>query len=160
MDFSKKFLLLIALVFIASVGMVAAEDVSLGGHTFTVPEGFEIVDNDGEVISMMNMTMLNETEDIDHIQLIDVMFTKDVKNSKEARSYYEHQGLKFIGEKKYALNGKDVLKQTYEMSGFTFVLYITSAGNDKCAVSCFVPLNQTHSEGLDNSVNAILKSVK
>ena len=46
MKFSKTFLLLITLVFVASVGMAVAEDTTVAPYTFTIPDDYTIATAD------------------------------------------------------------------------------------------------------------------
>ena len=52
MNFNKKFLFLIALVFIASVGIVAAEDATVEPYTFTIPDDYTIATSDETTCAM------------------------------------------------------------------------------------------------------------
>ena len=50
--FSKAFLLLIALVFVAGVGVVMAEDATVEPYTFTIPDGYTIATSDDTTCAM------------------------------------------------------------------------------------------------------------
>ena len=52
MKLSKMFLLLVALVFVACVGIVVAEDATVSPYTFTVPDGYTIVTSDDTTCAM------------------------------------------------------------------------------------------------------------
>lgn len=52
MNFNSKLLILITLVFIASVGIVVAEDATVEPYTFTVPDGYTITTSDDTTCAM------------------------------------------------------------------------------------------------------------
>ena len=52
MNFNKIVILLITLAFVASVGVVAAENASVGPFTFTVPDGYTVVNTTDNLVVM------------------------------------------------------------------------------------------------------------
>lgn len=150
MKLSKKFLILIAVVFIASVGIAVAEDATIGGHSFTVPDGFKVLNTTDEMVVLSS----------DNNHAISVIVQDSVKNTDDAKTYLEGQGYKFIGEDTYNADGKDVQQQNYEKDGFTVLSYIFPADDDYCIVAYTVPDGDTIPEGADNPVTTILNSIK
>ena len=52
MKFNKVFLALIILIFVSSIGMAVAEDASIAGYSFTVPEYYTILNATDDLIVM------------------------------------------------------------------------------------------------------------
>lgn len=150
MKFNKIFLAAAIMLVVLGMGIVVAEDVSIGDHGFTVPDGFKVLN------STDNMVVV--TQDDQHA--IAVMFPDTVKNTDDAKHFLELQGYKFIGEENYTADGKEVLQQNYESNGYNVLAYIIPAGDDQCVVTYTLPSDETAPEGADNPVTTILDSIK
>ena len=149
MKFNKIFLVAELVLVVLGMGVVVSENVSLGSHEFTIPDGFKVLN------STDNMVILSQ--DNDHA--IGVMIPESVKNSEDAKKYLEKEGYKFIGEEKYTADGKEVLQQNYESDGYTVMAYVLPAGSDQCIVTYTIPSSETAPEGENNPVTTILNSI-
>lgn len=149
MKFNKIFLAAAIMLVVLGMGIVVAEDVSIGDHEFTLPDGFKVLN------STDNMVVL--TQDDDHA--IAVMVPDSVKNSEDAKNYLEQQGYKFIAEETYSADGKEVQQQNYETDGYTVMAYVIPAGADQCVITYTIPSDETAPEGADNPVTTILNSI-
>lgn len=76
MKFNKIFLVAALVLVVLGMGVVVAENVSLGSHEFTIPDGFKVLN------STDNMVILSQ--DNDHA--IGVMIPESVKNSEDAKN--------------------------------------------------------------------------
>lgn len=149
MKFNKIFLAAAIMLVVLGMGIVVAEDISLGDHEFTIPDGFQ------EVQSTDEMVMLSQDDD----HAIAVMIPKEVKNSDDAKTYLENQGYSFIAEETYDADGKIVQQQNYEKDGYTVMAYVLPAGADQAIVVYTIPSTETAPEGADNPVTTILNSI-
>ncbi len=149
MKFNKIFLAAAIMLVVLGMGIVVAEDISLGDHEFTIPDGFQ------EVQSTDEMVMLSQDDD----HAIAVMIPEAVKNSDDAKTYLENQGYSFIAEETYDADGKIVQQQNYEKDGYTVMAYVLPAGADQCIVVYTIPADETAPEGADNPVTTILNSI-
>ena len=132
MKFNKVFLATALMLALLAMGVVVAEEVSLGDHAFEIPEGFEILNSTDEMVIM--------TQDDDHV--IVVMIPEEVKNSDDAKAYLENQGYKFIAEETYTADGKEVAQQNYEKDGYKVMSYIIPAGADQCVITYTIPTDE------------------
>lgn len=149
MKIGKIFLVAAIMLVVLGMGIVVAEDISLGELEFTIPDGFEVKDSTDEMITLI--------QDNDHA--IAVMIPKSVSNSEDAKTYLVDQGYEFIGEETYTTDGKEVQQQNYKKDGYTVMAYILPAGADQCVVTYTIPEDQTPPEGSDNPVTTILNSI-
>ena len=114
MNFSKKFLLLITLVFIASVGIVAAEDVTVDPYTFTIPDDYTIATSDDTTVAMQK----------DEFNAIS--FATGVSDDIEgAKQNFISQGKTLIDEQELNYNDMDITLQAFstEADGTTLYVY-------------------------------------
>lgn len=149
MKVNKIFLATALMLALLAMGIVVAEEVSLGDHSFEIPKGFEVLNSTDEMIVL--------TQDDDHV--IVVMIPDAVKNSDDAKTYLEKQGYKFIAEETYTADGKEVAQQNYEKDGYKVMSYILPAGSDQCVVTYTIPTDEEPPEGADNPVTTILNSI-
>ncbi len=149
MKFSKIFLVAAIVLVVLGMGIVVAEDISIGDHEFTIPDGFQLVNSTDKMVLL--------SQDDDHA--IGVMIPEEVKNSEDAKTYLENQGYTFIGEETYNADGKEVQQQNYETDGYTVMAYVIPAGADQCVVTYTIPSDETAPEGADNPVTTILNSI-
>lgn len=150
MKFNKIFLVAMAIFVVLAMGIVVAENVSIGDHDFTIPDGFTVLNSTDEMVLL--------TKDNDHV--IGVIIPEAVKNSEDAKAYLEAQGYKFLAEEKYTADGKEVQQQNFEKDGFTVMAYVIPAGSDQCIVTYTIPSTETPPEGADNPVTTILNSIR
>ena len=110
----KKFLFLITLVFIASVGIVSAEDATVEPYTFTVPDGYTIATSDDTTCAMQK----------DEYNAIS--FATGVSDDLEsAKQNFISQGKNFIKEETQNYNDMDITLQAFstEAGGTTLYVY-------------------------------------
>ena len=114
MNLNTKILLLIAVVFIASVGIVAAEDATVAPYTFTIPDGYTIATSDDTTCAMQK----------DEYNAIS--FATGVGDDLEAaKQTFIDQGKTFIKEENITYNDMDITLQAFstEAGGTTFYVY-------------------------------------
>jgi hypothetical protein len=138
---NKKFLLLISLVFIATVGIVVAEDATVEPYTFTVPDGYTIATSDDTTCAMQK----------DNIHA--VSFATGVGEDLEAaKQTFISQGKDFIEEKDLQYNDMDITLQEFstDAAGTTLYTYnyimLSEDGN-------FVVTVVTDDANLDSDLN-------
>ena len=149
MNFNKIVLVAAIVLVVLGMGIVVAEDISIGDHEFTIPDGFQVVNSTDNAVFL--------SQDDDHA--IGVMIPEAVKNSEDAKTYLESQGYTFIGEETYTADGKEVQQQNYESEGYTVMAYVIPAGDDQCVVTYTIPSTETPPEGANNPVTTILDSI-
>ena len=149
MKFNKIFIALLLLIVASSIGIACAEEVSVAGHEFTIPDGYKVLNTTDDSVIL--------TQDNDHV--IVVIVSEAVKNADDAKSYLEDQGYKFLGEETYDADGKIVQQQNFEKDGFTVMSYVIPAGADQCIVTFTIPAGETAPEGADNPVTTVLNSI-
>jgi hypothetical protein len=150
MKFGKIFLVMLVALALTTIGVVAAEQSSVSGHSFKIPDGYQIEKKDTDKIFL--------SKDNDHVIVLTI---KDqLKSPSDLRDQYEKMGYKCIGEYKYNADGKQVIQQNYETLGVQFMAYMFDAGNDECLVSYIMPENETPSSGAANPVSTILGTIK
>ncbi|MDO5832924.1 hypothetical protein [Methanobrevibacter sp.] len=142
MVLNKKFLLLITVVFIASVGIVVAEDATVGPYTFTVPDGYTIATSDDTSCAMQ----------LDEYKAIS--FATGVSDDLEAaKQNFIDQGQTLIDEKEMEYNGLPITLQAFsiEKDGTTFYVYnyvcLNEDGN-------FVVTATTNDADFDSDLNS------
>lgn len=110
MKLSKTFLVLVALALIASVGIVAAEDVTVGPYTFAVPDGYTIASSTDTVIAMQ--------QDEYNAITFATEVSEDIETAKQGLI---DKGYAFIDEEEMEYNGYNTTLQkfTYDADGTT-----------------------------------------
>lgn len=149
MKFNKIFIALLLLIVASSIGIACAEEVSVGDHKFTIPDGYSVLNTTDDSVIL--------TQDNDHV--IVVIVPEAVKNADDAKSYLEGQGYNFKGEETYDADGKIVQQQNYEKDGYTVMSYVIPAGADQCIVTFTIPADESAPEGADNPVTTVLNSI-
>lgn len=124
MRLSKTLLLLIALVFVAGVGIVAAEDATVAPYTFTVPDGYTIATSDATTCAMQ--------KDANNA----ISFATGVSDDLEgAKQNLISQGKTFLEEKNVKFGDLDTTLQAFsaDIGGTTLYVYnyvvLTEEGN-------------------------------
>lgn len=142
MNFNKKVLLLIALVFIASVGIVAAEDATVDPYTFTIPDDYTIATSDDTTCAMQ--------KDATHA----ISFATGVSDDLEsAKQNFISQGKTLLKEESMNYNDMDITLQAFsaDVDGTTLYVYnyimLSSDGN-------FVVTVTTDDEDFDSDLNS------
>lgn len=150
MKFGKIFLVMAIVLAVATISIAAAEEASLAGHTFTIPDGFKKVDMGSDKVGM--------SQDDDHAIVLTI--AKDIKTPSELKASLEKEGYKFLSEDTYVADGKNVSQQNYNNNGSLFMAYTFDVDSDKCFVTYVIPENETPGEGPNNPVTVILDSIK
>ena len=140
------------LIVVSSLGIAFAETTSVGGHSFTMPDGFKEYNSSSDTITLVPVD--------DDTQVIIMKITDDVNNLDDARKYLEDKGYIFKGEDTYNVGDTEVEQQNYEKDEYLILCYVISAGNDKCLITYTMPKDTTPPEGSDNPVSTIVSSIK
>ena len=114
MKFNKAIILLISLALVASVGIVVAEDVTVNPYTFTVPDGYTVVQSDDTICAMQK----------DEFNAIS--FATDVTDDLEsAKQSLIDQGKTFINEQEINYNDNNITLQVFsaDVNGNTLYVY-------------------------------------
>ncbi len=114
MNLNKKILLLITLVFIASVGIVVAEDATVDPYTFTIPDGYTIATSDDTTCAMQ--------KDANNA----ISFATGVGEDLEAaKQNFIDQGKTFLKEEDMNYNDMDIKLQAFsaDVGGTTLYVY-------------------------------------
>lgn len=130
MKFSKTFLLVLALVLVAGIGVVMAEDATVEPYTFTVPDGYTIVTSDDTTCAMQK----------DEYNAIS--FATGVSEDLEAaKQTLIDQGKTFLNEEEMNYNDYNITLQAFstEVDGTVLYVYnyvmLTEDGNFVVTVS-------------------------
>lgn len=150
MKFNKIFLAILVLIVVSGIGIAVAGDASIGDHTFTIPDGFKVLESTDE------MTILQEGDD----HAIVVMVSDNVNSVEDSRKNLESKGYNFLGSEKYNADGKDVEQQNYGTDDLTVMAYVFDVGDEKCIVTYTIPSSETPPEGTDNPVTTILNTIE
>lgn len=150
MKFNRIFLAILVVLVVSCVGAAVAAEASVADHTFTIPDGFHILN------STDDSTILEQDDN----HAIVVMVSDEVGTVEDARQSLESKGYKFLGSDTYNADGKDVQQQNYGTDTLTIMAYVFDAGSDKCIVTYTIPSSETPPEGADNPVTTILNSIE
>ena len=114
MRFGKSFLLLIALVFVASIGIAVAEEATVDPYTFTVPDEYTIATSDATTCAMQ--------KDANNAISFATGVTDDLESAKQS---FIDQGKTFLEEKEMTYNDMDITLQAFstEVGGTTLYVY-------------------------------------
>ena len=114
MKLSKTFLLFIAVIFIATVGIAVAEDVTVEPFKFTVPDGYTVVSSDDTTCAMQ--------KDANNA----ISFASEVSDDlAAAKQTLIDQGKTFIEEKSIDYEGMNITLQEFsaDFGGTTLYSY-------------------------------------
>ncbi|WP_407410443.1 hypothetical protein [Methanobrevibacter sp.] len=150
MKFSKIFLAILVVIAVSGIGIAAAAEANVGDHTFTIPDGFKLINSTGDT------AILQQGDE----QAIVVMMSDEVNSVDDAKKNLEAKGYEFIGSEKYNADGKDVEQQNYGTDKWSIMAYVFDVGSEKCIVTYTIPANETPAEGSDNPVTTILNSIE
>jgi hypothetical protein len=155
MKLSKTFLLLIALVFVAGVGIAVAEDATVEPYTFTIPDDYTIATFDDTTCAMQK----------DEYNAIS--FATGVSEDLEAaKQTFIDQGKTFIEEKDLTYNDMDITLQAFstEAGGTTLYVYnyvmLTEDGNFVVTVTTDDADFDSDLESDDNPAKVIFDTIQ
>ena len=152
MKLNKIFLVMLALILVSSIGIAVAEDVSVGGYTFTVPDGYNLV---------------NTTDDLASMQLDEknaISFATGVSDDIDAaKQNFLSQGKELIEEETLDFDGTEVNLQAFSTPGTDIKAYnyivISDNGNFVITVATDNQDFDSSLESDDNPAKAILESL-
>lgn len=155
MKISKTFLLLIALVFVAGVGVVMAEDATVDPYTFTIPDDYTIATSDDTTCAMQ--------KDEYHA----ISFATGVGEDLEAaKQNLIDQGKTFLKEEDLKYNDMDITLQAFsaEAGGTTLYVYnyvmLSEDGNFVVTVTTDDADFDSDLESEDNPAKVIFDSIQ
>lgn len=155
MSINKKFLFLITLVFIASIGIVAAEDATVEPYTFTIPDDYTIATSDDTTCAMQ--------KDATHA----ISFATGVSDDLEAaKQNFIEQGKNLIDENSLNYNDMDITLQAFstEAGGTTLYVYnyvvLADQGNFVVTVTTDDADFDSDLESEDNPAKVIFDTVQ
>ena len=155
MKISKTFLLLITLVFVASVGIAVAEDATVAPYTFTVPDGYTIATSDDTTCAMQ--------KDPNNA----VSFATGVGDDLEAaKQTFIDQGKTFLEEDTLNYNDIDITLQAFSVDadGTTMYTYnyvvLTDEGNFVVTVATDDPDFDSDLNSDDNPAKVIFDTIQ
>lgn len=112
MKLSKTFLILITLAIIASVGIVAAEDATVGPYTFEVPDGYTIA-------TATDTTLAMQQDEYNAISFATEV-SDDIESAKQGLIA---QGHTFVEETPMEYNGYNTTLQSFTIDKDGTTLY-------------------------------------
>lgn len=153
MKLNKIFVAIIVLIFVSSIGMAVAEDASVGGYTFTVPEGYKV---------------LNTTEDSVVMQMDDnnaIVFSTTVGDDLEAaKENFISQGKELLEENVQDFDGLEVNLQAFSVPGTDINSYnyvvLSEDGNFLVTVSSDDPNFDTDLKAEGNPAGEIFNTLQ
>ena len=155
MNFNKKVLFLITLVFIASVGIVAAEDATVDPYTFTIPDDYTIATSDDTTCAMQ--------KDENNAMSFATGVSDDLEAAKQN---FISQGKTLIKEESMNYNDMDITLQAFstETGGTTLYVYnyvvLSSDGNFVVTVTTDDADFDSALESEDNPAKVIFDSIQ
>ena len=139
------------LVLACSITAIAAEDVSVSGHTFEVPKDYNVLNTTAEQVILQK----------DDSHVITTLFSDKVANSKDTISSLESKGYKFLSEDTYDAEGFKISQQNFEKDGLTIYSYnFKISDGNYCIITFTMPSSETALEGDANPVTGILKTLE
>ena len=150
MKISKIFTAILLVVVVSCVGVAVAAEASIEGHTFTIPDGFNLSDSSDD------MVILQQEDN----HAIVIMMSDEVSSVEDAKENLESKGYTFTSSKTCKAHGKDVIQQNYETPDLTIMAYVLDVGSEKCIVTYTIPSSETPPEGCDNPATVILNTIE
>lgn len=152
MDFKKIFLALLVLVMVSSMGMAFAEDVSVGGYTFTVPDGYTIANSTDDLVAMQ----LDENNAISFATGV----SDDIESAKEN---FLSQGKELIEEDTLDYNDMEINLQAFstpgsEINSYNYIV-LSEDGNFVITVATDNQDFDSSLESEDNPAKAIFDTL-
>ena len=149
MKFKYLFLSLMILILASSIALVAAEEASLGDYSFNVPDGYEIVNQTDNLVSMQS--------DPDHA--IVMSLPDEVKSAADFKKSLEAEGYKFGDEDTYKAGDFDVSQYNYEYQDYQGFLYICEGEDNPILITLVMPADEDAPSPDDNPVTEIINSL-
>ena len=138
MRFKYLFLSLMLFIMVGSIAAIGAADdyESLGDYTFDIPDGYQVVDKDNEMVTMQ--------ADEDHSVIVYKM--EALSDVDTFKSFLETTGCEF-GEKETFQSGSfDVSGYSYTYMDIQGNLYICNDGGSPILVADAIPSTEDVSE--------------
>lgn len=151
MKYKYLFLSFMLLILVGSITAIAADEASIGGYTFTLPDGYTITNQTEDLISL--------SQDDDHAIIIsdpDV-----VKSSEEFKADLEAQGYEFGDEANYTSGNFDIEQYNYKSDpykGFLYICHDNTDDNEVFLITLVIPGDEDAPSEDDNPVSTILSS--
>ena len=138
MKFKYFFLSLMLLIMVGSIAAaVAADDYeSLGDYTFDIPDGYQVVDKDNEMVTMQT--------DEDHSVIVYKM--EALSDVDTFKSFLETTGCEFGSEETFQLGSFDVSGYSFTYLDIQGNLYICNDGGSPILVADAIPASEDVSE--------------
>lgn len=149
MRFNKTVLAMIMLGAVLSIGIAAAQQANVSGHTFTVPNGYHVE----------NTTANEMTLKKDAIHKITLNVIPKHASMTSLRPMLEKEGFELVGEDSYSLGIHPIEQQNYKTDGLLCMIYYTDAGNDSCVITNFMPESEFVPSGSANPVSTIISTI-
>ncbi|MBR4396813.1 MAG: hypothetical protein IKS93_03055 [Methanobrevibacter sp.] len=128
-----KYLLLGLMLFIMVAGVAAADDYeSLGDYTFDIPDGYQVVDKDNEMVTMQT--------DEDHSVIVYKL--DSVSDVDTFISLLETTGCKFTDEETFQSGSFDVTGYSFTYLDIQGNLYICNDGGTPILVADAIPSSE------------------
>ena len=138
----------LALLCLMLVGSVSAAESSISGHSFTVPDDYNVIfEDDSQVIMQM---------DLDHI--IFLGYPQVNKSLDEYLKNFEKMGNKLLDENNYTHGQFDVNEYTFNDGEYNVMFYHLDDGDDTFIINFAYPKDESRSESF-NPVITILDSL-
>ncbi|AMK16159.1 hypothetical protein [Methanobrevibacter olleyae] len=154
MKFKYLFLSLILLVLACSIATIAAEEAIIDDYSFTIPDGYSIVNQSEQMVSMQ----------IDNDHAIVMSAPDDVQSPKQFKTGLEKQGYKFGDEENYTKGNFDIEQYNYDYDKYQGFLYICDDNTDKdddvILITLVIPKTDDVPSEDENPVTGILDSLK
>ena len=132
-----KYLLLGLMLFIMVAGVAAADDYeSLGDYTFDIPDGYQVVDKDNEMVTMQT--------DEDHSVIVYKL--DSVSDVDTFMSLLETTGCKFTDEETFQSGSFDVTGYSFTYLDIQGNLYICNDGGVSILVADAIPSTENLAE--------------
>ena len=128
-----KYLLLGLMLFIMVAGVAAADDYeSLGDYTFDIPDGYQVVDKDNEMVTMQT--------DEDHSVIVYKL--DSVSDVDTFMSLLETTGCKFTDEETFQSGSFDVTGYSFTYLDIQGNIYICNDGGTPILVADAIPSSE------------------
>lgn len=148
MKVKSVFLMSVILLTLFTVTAIYAEDVTVGSSTFTLPDGFEVNETDGDRVCIAN--------DTTYIWV----YHGEVKNVDDAKQERIDKGYELIGEETYDYEGISINQQNYKKDGVNSCVYSFSKNNKDYIVVLSLPDGDEIPSGENSPVTTIVSSIQ
>lgn len=147
---SKSFILVLiaVLVIAASVSFVFAENASVSGHTFTIPDGYTINETESDTVALT----------LDDNHTIVVVVSDEIDENREIVNL-ESEGYSFTVKGLYDYGDFNVVQQNYNSTEYAVYNYLCSSDPINLIIRLTMPSGEPPLEGADNPVCEILDTI-